>query len=32
MAALNALTSEDINNLSGLGDKSIKEILEFLKR
>jgi DNA-directed RNA polymerase subunit alpha len=32
MAALEALSTEDINNLSGLGEKSIKEILEFLKR
>ncbi len=32
MAGLEALSTEDINNLSGLGDKSIKEILEFLKR
>lgn len=32
MAALSALSNEDINNLSGLGDKSIKEIIEFLKR
>lgn len=32
MAALSALSNDDINNLSGLGEKSIKEILEFLKR
>jgi DNA-directed RNA polymerase subunit alpha len=32
MAALNAQTSEQISNLSGLGDKTIKEILEFLNR
>ncbi len=32
LAALSALTDEDIRNLSGLGEKSIKEILEFLKR
>jgi len=32
MAALNAQTSEQISNLSGLGDKTIKEIIEFLKR
>lgn len=29
---LQALTSEDIGNLQGLGEKSIKEIIEFLKR
>jgi len=32
MAALHALTTEQINVLSGLGDKTIKEILEFLGR
>ncbi len=32
MAALEALSTDEINNLSGLGDKTIKEILEFLKR
>jgi len=32
MAALNALSNEDISNLSGLGDKTIKEIIEFLGR
>lgn len=32
MAALNAQTSDQISNLSGLGDKTIKEIIEFLKR
>lgn len=32
MAKLQGLSSEDISNLSGLGDKTIKEILEFLGR
>jgi DNA-directed RNA polymerase subunit alpha len=32
MEALKALTSQQIENLSGLGDKSIQEILEFLGR
>ncbi|MFA5991701.1 MAG: DNA-directed RNA polymerase subunit alpha [Candidatus Doudnabacteria bacterium] len=32
MSALQALSTEEINNLSGLGDKTIKEILEFLGR
>jgi DNA-directed RNA polymerase subunit alpha len=32
MAALQALPNEEINNLSGLGEKTIKEILEFLGR
>lgn len=32
MDALQALSNEEINNLSGLGDKTIKEILEFLNR
>ncbi|MBL8029991.1 MAG: DNA-directed RNA polymerase subunit alpha [Candidatus Doudnabacteria bacterium] len=32
LGALSALTDDDIRNLSGLGEKSIKEILEFLKR
>lgn len=32
MAALQALSNEEINNLSGLGDKTIKEIIEFLNR
>lgn len=32
MEALRALTSEQVSNLSGLGDKSIQEILEFLGR
>lgn len=32
MAALHALSSEEIANLSGLGDKTIKEIQEFLGR
>jgi DNA-directed RNA polymerase subunit alpha len=32
MAALQAQTSDQISNLSGLGDKTIKEILEFLGR
>jgi DNA-directed RNA polymerase subunit alpha len=32
MAALQAQTSEQISNLSGLGDKTIKEIMEFLGR
>jgi DNA-directed RNA polymerase subunit alpha len=32
MAALKAQTDEQISNLSGLGDKTIKEILEFLGR
>ncbi len=32
MTALQALSSEEISNLSGLGDKTIKEILEFLGR
>jgi DNA-directed RNA polymerase subunit alpha len=32
MEALKAQTSEQISNLSGLGDKTIKEILEFLNR
>jgi DNA-directed RNA polymerase subunit alpha len=31
-AKLQSLNSEDISNLSGLGDKTIKEILEFLGR
>ncbi len=31
-AELKALSSEDISNLSGLGDKTINEILEFLQR
>jgi hypothetical protein len=31
-AKLQGLNSEDISNLSGLGDKTIKEILEFLGR
>jgi DNA-directed RNA polymerase subunit alpha len=32
MAALKAQTTDQISNLSGLGDKTIKEILEFLGR
>ncbi len=32
LSALQALSNEEINNLSGLGDKTIKEILEFLNR
>lgn len=32
MAALSAMSNDDINNLAGLGEKSIKEIIEFLKR
>ncbi|MDR3643105.1 MAG: DNA-directed RNA polymerase subunit alpha [Candidatus Doudnabacteria bacterium] len=32
MVKLQGLSSEDISNLSGLGDKTIKEILEFLGR
>lgn len=32
MAALEALTNEQIGSLSGLGEKTINEILEFLKR
>jgi DNA-directed RNA polymerase alpha subunit len=32
LAKLQGLGSEDISNLSGLGDKTIKEILEFLNR
>ena len=32
MDALQALSNDEINNLSGLGDKTIKEILEFLNR
>lgn len=32
LAALNAQTSEQISNLSGLGDKTIKEVMEFLGR
>ena len=32
MAALQALSNEEITNLSGLGDKTITEIIEFLKR
>jgi len=32
MAALQSQTSDQISNLSGLGDKTIKEILEFLGR
>ncbi|MCX6796988.1 MAG: DNA-directed RNA polymerase subunit alpha [Candidatus Doudnabacteria bacterium] len=32
MAALQTLTNEAIGNLSGLGEKTIKEILEFLGR
>lgn len=32
LAALQNLTSEQITNLSGLGDKTIKEIMEFLNR
>lgn len=32
LAALQAQTSEQISNLSGLGDKTIKEIMEFLGR
>jgi len=32
MSALQALNNEEINNLSGLGDKTIKEIIEFLGR
>ncbi|MBI5530890.1 MAG: DNA-directed RNA polymerase subunit alpha [Candidatus Doudnabacteria bacterium] len=32
MAALEALSNEQINTMAGLGDKTIKEILEFLKR
>ncbi len=32
MSALQALSNEEINNLSGLGEKTIKEIIEFLGR
>lgn len=32
IASLQALTSEQISNLSGLGDKTIKEIIEYLGR
>jgi DNA-directed RNA polymerase subunit alpha len=32
MAALHAMSSEDIGNLSGLGEKTIKEIYDFLGR
>lgn len=32
MAELQALSNEDITNLSGLGDKTIKEIIDFLGR
>ena len=32
MAALQALSNEEIGKLSGLGDKTIKEIIEFLGR
>lgn len=32
LVALQALSSEDIANMDGLGDKTIKEILEFLGR
>ncbi len=32
LAALQALNAEQISNLSGLGDKTVKEILEFLGR
>lgn len=32
IAALQALTNEEIENLSGLGEKTIKEILGFLER
>jgi DNA-directed RNA polymerase alpha subunit len=32
MEALKSLTSEQVSSLSGLGDKSIQEILEFLGR
>jgi len=32
LAALQALSNEDVANLSGLGDKTIKEIMEFLGR
>jgi len=32
LAALRALNAEQISNLSGLGDKTIKEIMEFLGR
>ena len=32
MAKLHALSTQDIENMSGLGDKTIKEIIEFLGR
>ena len=32
LGQLNAMSNQDIENLSGLGDKTVKEILEFLKR
>lgn len=32
LVALEALSNEQIGNLSGLGEKTIKEIIEFLKR
>jgi DNA-directed RNA polymerase alpha subunit len=32
MAALQAMSNEDIGGLQGLGDKTIKEIIEFLGR